>query len=344
MPTDNSVANPGQTGWWFNQYESAATTLYRERKHREYMEGRFPSHRLMRHEAKTDVHQVIHDKVKSLMQADGIEEGFGQRYLWKAVFGDYPRWLQQLIGSCVASGGMRACAMRSVAEIVLLGQPEETLGLGMSGTANINHFAPYSYRAGRKRGGINGGDGSFCDAHIEGLMEDGFLPCDTPGLASDAFPEPQSTSHYRQWGNSNSLLAKYSTQAREYDLLESERITSSADLREVQVEHFKPAMVCSNWAFRPDRQHPTWTDNGEKVWVYKRDTSTSWAHNMTKSGCFKVDGRWYQEITNSWGDNAHKNGDHFVIPLELEDQWLRSAEVRTIGDLANRDAVPPPGW
>jgi hypothetical protein len=343
MTTDNSTGQPGPMGWWVDESDDPRRTLYRERIHWDALAGKVPA-RCTRQSAKEVADPPLLTMLREKQKSQGMDDGVDLVLLLKMLFPGF-KWLRQLIGSCVASGGMRACTIRSVWEVVILGQPEETLGLDFTGqTDNINHFAPYSYRAGRKIGGINGGDGSFCGAHIQGLMQDGFLPCDTSGLQSDAYPEPQSMSDYRRWGNSNSLLAEFRPAATKFDLLESERVTSADSLKELIGEHFKPMMVCSSWAFRPQNQHPTWKIDGQPVWIYQRDRGTSWAHNMTIAACVQVGGQWYVKIVNSWGDNAHKNGDHFWIPIEVMAEWSRSAEVRTIGDLAQRDTSLPIAW
>lgn len=343
MAVDNSVADPGPQGWWLNENESHYRTILAERREWEDIEDKAPE-RVIRQEPKT-ADPLILDMVKKDQEKRGIDDGVDLLALFLILFSMFPPWLRQLIGSCVASGGMRACTIRSLWEIVVLGEPEELLGRRWEGIDNINHFAPYNYRAGRKIGGLNGGDGSFCGAHIKGLMSYGFLPCDTKGLNSDAYPEPQSTSAYRKWGNSNQLLERFADKGREFDLIESERITDADDLKEVLTVHFKPCMVCSNWAFRPDYKHPTWVDyEGNPVWIYKRDRGNSWAHNMTKAYMVKVKNEWFLIVLNSWGPRAHKNGHWFAIPLTLAAEWLRSAEVRTIGNLALRDSTTPIVW
>ncbi len=342
MPTDNSTGKPGPQGWWFDEHESVYQTIYRERLHWQQLEDKAPA-RCTRRPAKaanTELLQTVIEKQKER----SIDAGIDLTVLLDILFGRDVLWRRQLIGSCVASGGMRACTHRSCWEVVILGEPEETLGPRFSGAENISHFAPYSYRAGRRIGGLNGGDGSFCGAHIEGLMQYGYLACDADGLESDAYPEPQSMSTYRRWGNSDQLLERFAPQGKRFDLLESERVTSADQFKSAVCEHFKPAMVCSNWAFRPRQQHSQWKINGEPVWIYDRDRGNSWAHNMTLIACVQAYDEWWVKVMNSWGSNAHKNGDSFWIPLELVDTWLRSAEVRTIGDLAQRDVEAPIAW
>jgi hypothetical protein len=340
---DNAMSNRGEMGWGEYDTDSLETRLKIERDRLEVMQNIVPN-RFSASLGK-EPNQVVLAKVKAAMQADGIEDGFDPMYLHQVVFGTWPRWLAQIIGSCVASGGMRACTLRTLVEVVLLGEPEETLGGLMVGRDNINHFAPYSYRAGRKIGGLNRGDGSFCEAHIQGLMQYGFLPCDTGDLDSDTFPEPQSASDYRRWGNSDALLNRFAPAAQKYDLVTSSHVKSADDWIAACKDRFETAMICSMWAFAPAQQHPTWRlANGQPVWIYRRNPRDSWAHNMTLCGYIQHGGKWYVKVLNSWHESSHKNGFWFVIPIEEFARWIPSAQSQTIGDLALRDSSSPIAW
>jgi hypothetical protein len=283
------------------------------------------------------------DKVVASMKDDGMESGFSARHMEKVIFGDFIPWLPQLIGSCVASGGMRAMARKSLVESFLLNQPEEIWGTKFVGTNNVAPFAPYSYRAGRYKGGINGmSDGSFCGAHIEGALDYGILPCSATGLVSDAFPEPQNTRNYKQWGADNRMMDKFAKQGRAYKLLNSQKIESYADHKSALRDRFEPQMVCSGWAFRPVKKHPTWkTAEGEPVWIYGRDRRTAWYHNMTLDANVTVGGQEYTVVDNSWGDNAHRNGSWFVVEASTMQAWIRDAQIYTIGDIDLRDNSSP---
>jgi len=283
-------------------------------------------------------------QVQKVMRDNGMEEGFWFGALEIAVFGSSLEWIEQLIGSCVASGGMRACASRMLAEVFLLNDPESLFGTSLIGPNNLAHFAPYSYRNGRKRAGLNGnGDGSYCSVHCEGLAEDGQLLCSTPGLGeySDTFPEPQSASTYRKWGANDTLVNRFLAEGRKYKLLESPKIDSPDQAKDLLLA-FKPFMVCSGWAFKPDYVHPTWKlADGSPVVIYKRDTSTSWAHNMTIWGWVRVGNRWYVVVLNSWPKNSHKNGRFFVIPIELYGEWVSRSEQQAIGEIDMADNSSP---
>jgi len=271
-------------------------------------------------------------KVKELQQADGIDDGFTMLHLTQAVFGQQFDWRAQIIGSCVASGAMRTLAYRMIAESFLLNDPETLFGVDIEGTDSLAPFACYHYRAGRKIGGLNGGDGSFCDAQIKGLLQYGMLTCDVQGLQSDAFPEPQSASLYRRWGNSNSLLEQYADKGKIRRLTESVNVSSADQAKQFLIQHQKPMNICSNWGFAPDTVHRSWKlANGQYVVIYKR--SGSWAHNMSVIGFVIVGGQEFVIIENSWGKSAHKNGTWFAIPASLFDSWLRSAECMTVGEI-----------
>lgn len=337
---DNSTGNPGPQGWWMNEADSEEDKLAMERARTEMLTEAAPG----RFCASTPgpVNQFFLDKVISAQKADGIESGFSFRHVEIAAFGAPLNWLAQLIGSCVASGGMRAWVARVLCEILILGQTEESFGVSITDKKNLAHFAPYNYRLGRAIINLNGNsDGSICSAHRQGMMEGGSLPCDTPGLVSDAFPEPQSEQTYRQWGANNTLTEKYKLIAQAFKLGTSDNISSPEKMTEA-TNRFEPQMICSNYAFRPDYQHPTWKyADGSPVWIYKRDTTTSWGHNMTIYGYATVGGKIYVMVKNSWGMKAHKNGDHFWIPIELYAQWIKQAESCSIGEIDLTDSKPP---
>lgn len=293
---------------------------------------------VVRHTAKPVLNSELHDQTLLIQDENGIDDGFNFLHFCKAIFGEQLPWKKQLIGSCVASGDMRTTSYRMLAEVFLLNDPEKLPGIDIEGTDAFAPFAPFSYRAGRKRGNLNSGDGSYCSVHIEGKMKDGILFCNS-GVESDTYPEPQSTSLYRKWGNSNSLLDKWKTKASEIKQLETEEVKTFNDIKELLTVHYKPCNICSNWGFAPSHQHPTWKlDDGSPVWIYKR--SGSWAHNMSVIGCVEVNDDWYAIIENSWG-STHKNGRWFVVTESTMNSWLRSASCLSVGeiDMADNDAL-----
>jgi len=336
---DNSVANPGQMGWG-EPTQTAVDIIKKEKRTFESLARANPMLLNMRVAKEPNKEYIA--RLQQTMAAEGMTNGFSGRILEKTVFGRQLPWLAQIIGSCVASGAGRAKVRRMLAEVFLINDPETLFGTSIVGPNNVSPFLPYSYRAGRHFAGINGNsDGSFCSAHIRGASEYGILPCSTAGLSSDAFPEPQSSSTYRQWGSNNTLLNQFAAAGRIYKLLEAPKVTD-AEQAKMLMDAFKPFMICSMWAFRPDHTHATWKySDGTPVVIYQRDRSTSWAHNMTIDGIFEAAGRMWVEVDNSWGPRAHKNGSHFVIPIELFASWLRDAECMAIGEIDMGDNPAP---
>lgn len=292
---------------------------------------------VVRHDAKKVLNEQLLSDVERLQDESGINSGFSFLHLCEAIFGNQLPWKKQLIGSCVASGDMRTTSYRMLAEVFLLNDPEKLPGIDIEGTDAFAPFAPFSYRAGRKRGNLNSGDGSYCSVHIRGKMEDGILFCNS-GVQSDTYPEPQSTSLYRKWGNSNSLLEQWKPKASVTKQLETEEVKTFDDVKELLTVHHKPCNICSNWGFAPSHKHPTWKlSNGDPVWIYKR--SGSWAHNMSVVGCVEVNGDWYVIIENSWG-STHKNGKWFVVTESTMNSWLRSASCLSVGEIDMVDNDP----
>ena len=298
---------------------------------------------LMRQPAKLLANPELLKKVQELMAGDGMDGGFSFLHLHEAVMGKFPDWKPQLIGSCVASGDKETTAARMLAEIHLLGEAESLPGISTTGKPNLSFFAPFNYRAGRKLAGINGnGDGSLCLPHIRGKMQFGHLPCDTAGIDSDAFPEPQNTQLYRRWGASDSLLDEFASAAGVFKLLESEKVRTPDEMFELHTKHFKPANICSMWAFKRGPKHPTWkTRDGEPVYIWERDTRQEWAHNMSRMGYVEVDGSRYAIIKNTWG-GFHDGRSWFAISVDTDEAWLRQAECQTVGNIDMKNS--PPVW
>lgn len=302
--------------------------------------------------AKPVINQELFNKIVKLMDDLGMDEGLDLTFIEIAIYGSFLEWLRQLIGSCVASGEMRVSTTRMMWEIFVLGELEELFGTVLAGPQSFAAFAPYSYRAGRRLGNMNGGDGSYCSVHVEGMLKYGKLPCFTPGLTedSDTLPEPQNENTYRRWGGSagNALMDKYASTAKRFLLTESERNTNDTDMAKNRlITEFKPSMICSDWAFKPDYQHPTLKNpDGSPMWIFKRDTSTSWAHNMSVVAFFACKGQWFVKIRNSWGMKFHKGWDYFVVPIEVFKSWLTAqyTDSRTIGNITLVQSVPPVAW
>lgn len=338
--TSELTSNPPM-GWGL-QFQTTQQKLDDETRARDELAEIAPE-RLARHTAKQVFNQELLEKTKSLMQQDGIESGFSFLHLHKAIYGEFPSWRPQLIGSCVASGDKETTAARCLAEVFLFNQAESLPGSALTGENNLSFFAPFNYRAGRKLAGINGmGDGSLCMPHIRGKMQFGHLPCNTPGLQSDAFPEPQMQTSYKLWGANDQLLNQHADSAKKFVLLESEKVRTPQDMFTLHTEHFKPANICSDWAFKRGAKHPSWRlADGSPVYIWERDTRNQWAHNMSRMGYVVVSGARYAIIKNTWGP-FHDGRDWFVISETTDEAWLRKAECQTVGDMAL--AGNPPAW
>lgn len=285
--------------------------------------------------------RIFNDAVRArfddLVQKKGYGEGSVDcRLVSDLVFGKTATYPAQIIGSCVASGFMRAWTFRQLAQTIMFGNPQDALGDQIRGFDTIAPFAPFSYGCGRRRGNMRRGDGSYCGVQIESGQKDGVIDCNTPALhrivgtnARD-YPETQSSSLYRKFGSWNYLddLLPYA----DYRILESEKMRDSGTALE-RLKQFKPMMICSSWGFGPQEKHR------DGFWIYKR--SGSWAHNMTIIG-FVIDSRGdvFFIVLNSWGERAHRDGEHFIIPESLFSRWLRSASCLTIGDLDLPTPVP----
>jgi len=241
-----------------------------------------------------------------------------------------------IVHNCVASGGRIVDTYRMLTEVFIFNEAQDLMGNEFQGVMSYQPFAPFSYRLGRSIAGINGGsasgrdDGSLCAPHFQGKLQTGFLPCSARGLESDFYPEPQKVSTYREWGANDRLVDQFKDQVTA-KLVETEKIQNASDLSVVLIQHLKPLQICSMWAFEAGQKHPSWTDGGQPVTIYKRSRQ-EWAHNMSIVGVVKVAGNWYTIIKNTWGD-MHSGRDWFPIPLELMDRWLADAESQTVGNI-----------
>jgi len=331
-----SVASAMPMGWGL-PWQTLSDRLDDEARARDEIQRLAPA-ALMRHRAKQVKDDELLGKVRELMAKDGMEDGFSFLHLHEAIMGEQPDWKPQLIGSCVASGDKETTAARMLAEVFLFQELETLPGAETRTTDNLSFFAPFNYRAGRKLAGINGnGDGSLCLPHIRGKMQYGHLPCNAYGLASDDFPEPQNQSTYRAWGATDKYLNEFADVAGKYKLLESEKVRNPDELWTLTVEHFKPANICSMWAFKRGPQHPTWkTRDGKPVNIWVRDTRNEWAHNMSRMGYVVVGGRKYGIVKNTWGP-FHDGRSWFVIDEDTDEAWLRQAECQTVGNIDMKD-------
>jgi hypothetical protein len=235
-------------------------------------------------------------------------------------------WIEQNIGNCVGASHVQALADRIAHEILAMGEAEDPLGAGLLGMP----FIPFTYGVGRWVGGMLGpGDGSYCGAQIDGTMKYGFLLCSTPGLekyaGSGADGLPQGTaSAGRLFGRSKAEIEKFTSAAKDFDLLDAPKCETGDDVHKCIIETKAPVQICSNWGFAFAGK-----DSATGLNLYKK--SGSWSHSMTIRAVFGIKQRWFWRVRNQWGRQAHKDGDTFVIPAELGAQWVKQAEAIGIG-------------
>lgn len=323
---------------WGNPKTSESKWLDEEQRELDRLADEAPAY-LMRN-APQEKDAVLMARIEKIMQADGMEGGFCAMHLAEAIFGEKLAWKHQLIGSCVASGDMRTTTYRMLAEIFVYNQAEQLPGVDIDGVDSIPFFAPFNYRAGRSEANISGySDGSLCVPHIRGKMKRGHLPCSTPNIKSDRYPEPKNQSLYREWGAYNSLCEPHYKTAAKFPLVTSEKVTSADQAKEILCETLAPLNICSSWGFQPDYTHPTWQlADGQKVVIYKR--RGTWHHNMSVVGFTTHGNREFVIIENSWPENFHRNGRWFAIPATLFDTWLRQAQCQSVGELDLTDSPP----
>jgi len=316
-------------GYWVNENDDPAKTVANDRRMLAQMADLVPS-RFVPHGTPL-YDEKIFEQCIEIGKADSIEEGWDCTWLETLCAIELNNLAPQIIGSCVATSHITLLATRMIHEIVLLGRAEEFLGRKLSGRDSICPFGPYSYRAGRKHAGINGnGDGSTCSGQIKGSMVYGFLPCDTPDIRSDFFPEPKSTSTYRQWGANDRLLNEFAEAGQKFDLIEAPEVTT-VEMATQMLKEFKPLQICSGWGFRTTG---TRLPNGDVL----SSRSGSWAHSMQVQGIVKMtNGNWYAKIRNQWG-NYHAGKPYFWVTIEEFGRWLRNSSTMAIGTLQNRES------
>jgi hypothetical protein len=334
------MSQPGPMGWGLPNV-SESELYYLEKQAFEKLANIAPQH-LMRHAEREPKNTELLKRVEDRVKAAGWDEGMILPFLFAEVTKIQPNWLAQKIGSCVASTHLRTTAYRMVAEIFVFHDAEELPGTKLSGTDSLAFFAPYNYRAGRKLAGINGNsDGSLCLPNVRGAMQFGHLPCNTPGLQSDSFPEPQSEQTYRRWGANDMLLNQFAAAAVPYKLLESEPVKTPDDSKTLIMQHLKPHNICSMWGFRSTKKKLGNGPDGKPIYQWTR--SGQWAHSMSVVGIVQINGVWYAIIKNSWG-GYHDGSDCFAVEFNEYAAWLRQAECQSVGEIDLTDSGPAVDW
>lgn len=278
---------------------------------------------------------IVWRKVQSLEQV----EFNGRVYNFEVA--DDNSYVVEGIGvhNCVISNTFRPWVRRCIYELAIKGDPEEYFGRNEFSSKNISFYAPFSYGCGRRRGGLRGGDGSFCEVQYESFIKDGVILCNTPKLLEilkrlnadkdTDFPEPRSVAVYRRFQNWEFLdeLLPYA----DFRLLESPKV-KDMDTHLKLSREYKPSSVCSGIAIHKIGKHRDGFD------IHAQNTRDSWAHNMSFQGHFEAsDGKIYIRLSNeSWGANVIYN-----IPIEEVDRWYkrRMITVQAIGEIDLPDAA-----
>ena len=258
------------------------------------------------------------------------------------LYGSVATVYQGQVGSCVGAGAASAVASKAASEILIEGDPENPYGTSTGiNVPDRNHIVPfvgYHYGAGKSKdrysnGKFNGGgscsDGSYCSAQIWALMNTGVLPC-SEVKSNYSGPFPQSDD-VRSWGcNKRNELNEHLAIGLKYRMQNTTRVSSADDLMQVVTVLKQPCMICSGWGFAAQEQ----VDG--LGWIYKH--SGSWSHNVSIVAVVLYKGNWYVKVRNQWGQNAHKDGWHFWIPIEVFASWITSAECQSIGELTLKPA------
>lgn len=251
-------------------------------------------------------------------------------------------WLPQIIGSCVVSNTFRGYVIKWMYQIVFQGMAMEYLGRNEFGPKNLAFYGPWSYGMARRRVNLRGGDGLFCEGIQESLLKDGILPCNTPALlellarlranGDKDFPEPQSATVYRRFGNWEFLdeLKPYA----DYTLEECPFVKSVDDLDKA-LETASSTFICSMIAIKKVGTHK------DGFAIHARDTGDQWAHNMCFHGKFKTVSNnepFFRFSNESWGPSHIYN-----VTYNEADDWFkrRNVTAASIGKIHGPKSAPP---
>lgn len=248
-------------------------------------------------------------------------------------------WLPQIIGSCVVSNSIRGWTIRNMYQIVMLGLSQEYLGRSEFGSANYSPYGPFSYGLARMGTGIRG-DGLYCEAMVKAYLR-GVLSCSVPKLLEITtklginqerdYPEPQSESVYRSFGNGNYIneLLPY----MDFPLLECPYIKTEEQLDRM-MNDCKPVFQCSGIAIKKIGEHK------DGFAIHGRDPNDSWAHNMCWHGKLIASNgdKFYRMSNESWGKQHLYN-----IPVPQVVDWFKNRNVTcaAIGMIDAPKSAPP---
>lgn len=324
----------GPQGYWRNPNDSPENTVEEDRRMLARMEELVPDRFSFQGESEPD--SEILGKCYEIRDREGVTSGWDCRWLEEVAGIPIDETPAQIIGSCVATSHIKLLGTRMLHEILLLGKAHELLGRDITGQDSLLPFGPYSYRVGRKYAGINGrGDGSTCSGQMRGTMALGFLPCDTPSLESDFYPEPKNRNLYRAWGASDSYINRFSEPAQKYDLVEAPQIRTVEELKR-SLEEFKPVQICSGWGFGRTSKR---LSNGRYVWSRRG----SWSHSMQLIAAILLDGSEYGVVRNQWG-KYHDGYVDFYVDMNEVERWLPRASAMAIGSIVLRQSDAPMIW
>lgn len=325
----------GPMGYWRNPLDDPQRTVDEDRRMLARMEDLVPARFSVVAEPELDP-EMVEKCIQQGKDNHGVESGWDFTWAEEIAGIRLDTQFRQLIGSCVATSHISLLATKMLHQVLIGGEGQELLGRTVHGPTSICPFGPYSYRTGRKYAGINGrGDGSTCSGQLRGTMALGFLPCDTDGLQSDFFPEPKSTSLYRQWGSNDTLMNRWTQTAGVYDLLNTVQIRTEEEVWKHIVELHEPIQICSGWGFAAtSRRLP----NGDILYTRRG----SWAHSMQlQAGVTMSDGNRYYKVRNQWG-NAHSGKNYFWVTAEEMGRWIRNSSSFSIGRIVMRPAPDNP--
>lgn len=266
------------------------------------------------------------------------DDGWDCDYVDKLLYGGPAYVYQASVGSCVGASGASAAASKIATEIMLEGDAENPFGMEVMqfesrAQSCAAPLVDYSYGCGKMKSYWNGskftsernlGDGSYCAVQTWAFQTCGLVPC--YAVKDSGLVFPQTKSIRSNAGNQNQFLNRHLDIGLMHLMENTIRVQSADDIKHAIVDLKQPCMIASGKGFGPKEEIPG------LGWLY--DFRGSWAHQMCIPAFVKIKGNWYVKVRNQWGPEAHKDGWHFWISVETFDQWIRSAECQSIGELS----------
>jgi len=261
-----------------------------------------------------------------------FDEGFAFWPILERVYGKVFPNDPQSVGNCVPYGSCLANLDRIATELLIDGDAE----------AFFVPFVPFSYGAGRMYvGNVNWlTHGSVGSWQIAADMRYGMLPCDIPGIPIRYEDDIQGAANTNSlWMNNRGVVDKWKEHAAKLTVGEGSEVKSFDNLKVAVCDKKQPVTIASNWGFVSQGLDA-------KYGIVTHRKGGSWAHQMHIRAVFAIKEQWFVYVGNQWGDNAHpivgegfvKGG--FVIPAELFDTWVKSAECFVRGSINGRIYKP----